>query len=70
MKIITTIAILNPKMHPQQEIQAILDLFDGEISIQEKQLTREIIRKLEIKRLHSKKYLSTTLTLRRNKLQP
>jgi KaiC/GvpD/RAD55 family RecA-like ATPase len=65
----TTITTMNPKMHSQQEIQAILDLFDGEISIQEIQRKRESIRQLEIKRLHSRKYLSSTITLRRNRLQ-
>ena len=33
----TTLAVINPQMHPQEEVQAILGLFEGEINIIERQ---------------------------------
>ena len=33
----TTLAIINPHMHPAEEVQAVLDLFDGEIEVYEDQ---------------------------------
>jgi len=35
---ITTIAVLNPYMHPKEDVQAIMDLFDGNLEIVEKEV--------------------------------
>jgi hypothetical protein len=58
-----TLAVMNPYMHPKQEVQAILDLFDGEVTIIEKdQIDGKV---LEIKKLYNKKYLEVELPIRR-----
>jgi KaiC/GvpD/RAD55 family RecA-like ATPase len=60
----TTLAVLNPQMHPAQEVQAILDIFDGEITIQEKQTNKGPQKLLAIRRLSNEKYLTSELSLK------
>jgi tetratricopeptide (TPR) repeat protein/KaiC/GvpD/RAD55 family RecA-like ATPase len=55
----TTLATMNPQMHPQQELQAILDLFEGEINIYEKGPKRY----LKIKKMSNHRYLKNGLLL-------
>lgn len=61
-----TLAVMNPHMHPQQEVQAILDLFDGEINITEKEAKEGGGKFLKIKKMYNKKYIEVELPLRRN----
>lgn len=55
----TTLATMNPQMHPQQELQAILDLFEGEINIYEKGPKKY----LKIKKMSNHKYLKNEIFL-------
>jgi KaiC/GvpD/RAD55 family RecA-like ATPase len=57
------LAVVNPDMHSQEEVQAILDLFDGEIQISEKETTIGIEKVLRVRRLLNQKYLKNELTL-------
>lgn len=61
----TTIAVMNPQMHPVQEVQAILDVFDGEINIREKETKKGTERTLVVKRMSNQKYLETELPLKK-----
>jgi len=61
----TTLAVMNPHMHPQQEVQAILDIFEGEIDICEKQTKKGLEKSLAVKRLSNQKYLETELPIRK-----
>ncbi len=65
----TVLAILNPQMHSFEEAQAILDLFDGEISIFEKETENGQERYLRIRRMHDQKYLDTDMLLRKDDLR-
>jgi KaiC/GvpD/RAD55 family RecA-like ATPase len=65
----TTLAVMNPQMHPQQEVQAILDLFDGGIDIYEKQTEEGLQKFLRIKKMHNHKYLEGELRLRKERLE-
>ncbi len=65
----TTLAVLDPEMHPPQEVHAILDLFDGEISIYETRSKKGAKRALKIKRMFNQKYRDRELRLEREKLQ-
>jgi len=56
----TTLAVMNPQMHPQQEVQAILDLFEGEINIYDEESDRF----LQIKKMYNQRYLESKLPLR------
>lgn len=64
----TTLAVLNPHMHASEESHAMLDLFEGEISIYEKESKDDFIRYLRIKRMHNQRYLESELPLRKTRL--
>ncbi len=64
----TVLAVMNPHMHSQEEVQAILGLFDGEINISEKETAQGIAKILRIRRLFNQKYLENELTLNGEKL--
>jgi hypothetical protein len=65
----TTLVTVNPKMHPPEEFQAILSLFEGEINISEKETTKGLRQILRIRKLYNQKYLEKELTLTREKLE-
>jgi tetratricopeptide (TPR) repeat protein/KaiC/GvpD/RAD55 family RecA-like ATPase len=52
----TILAMVDPQMHPPEETQAVLGLFDGEISIYEKETPKGTARFLKIKRMSNQKY--------------
>jgi tetratricopeptide (TPR) repeat protein/KaiC/GvpD/RAD55 family RecA-like ATPase len=57
----TILAVVDPQMHPPEELHAILGLFDGEISIYEKGAEQF----LKIKRMSDQKYLDDELLLKK-----
>jgi KaiC/GvpD/RAD55 family RecA-like ATPase len=66
----TTLAVMNPKMHPSEEFNAILDLFDGEINIYEKEIQKGPDKFLKIKKMTNQKYLRDELFLNKERLEP
>ena len=50
----TTLAVVNPRMHPQEELEAVLGLFDGEISLYEKETAKGLARFLRVKKMMAK----------------
>jgi KaiC/GvpD/RAD55 family RecA-like ATPase len=61
----TVLAVIDPRMHPSEELYAILGLFDGEISIFEKETGKGSERFLKIKKMSNQKYLEDELPLRK-----
>jgi KaiC/GvpD/RAD55 family RecA-like ATPase len=59
----TTLAIMDPEMHPPQEVRAVLDLFEGEINIHEKETEKGLEKLLKIKKMSNQKYLKDELLL-------
>ena len=59
----TILAVIDPHIHSQEEAQAILGLFDGEIRISEKETTKGVEKVLRIRRLFNQKYIGDELTL-------
>ena len=53
----TTLAVMNPHMHPSEEVQAILGLFKGEINIYEKETEKGLERLLRIKKMPDQRRL-------------
>ena len=53
----TTLAVISPQMHPAEEIEAVLGLFEGEINIHEKETPNGTARFIKIKRMINQKYL-------------
>ena len=61
----TTLATVNPQLHPPQELQAILDLFEGEINLYEKETEKGVGKYLKIKKMSNQKYLENELLLKK-----
>ncbi len=59
----TTLAVVDPQMHPSEELHAILGLFEGEISVYEKEIGRGLRKYLKIKKMNNHKYLEEELLL-------
>ena len=60
----TVLAVVDPGMHSTQEVRAVLDLFDGEISIYEKADDEKFLR---IKRMAEQEYLEDEIPLSKQK---
>ncbi len=65
----TTLAVINPLMHPPQDVHAILGLFEGEISINERETKRGFEKFLKIRKLYNQKYIEDELVLRKESLE-
>jgi KaiC/GvpD/RAD55 family RecA-like ATPase len=63
-----TLAVANPWMHNPEEVQAIMDLFEGEISVYEKETRRGPEKCIKIKKMYDEKYLENELPLRKERL--
>ena len=64
----TTLAVMDPEMHPPQEARAVLDLFEGEINIREKETGKGLEKFLKIKKMSGQKYLQDEVLLKREQL--
>jgi len=62
----TTLAVLNPQMHNQEEVQAIKGLFEGEIQICEKETDKGFGQFLRIRKLFHQRYLENELMLKKD----
>jgi KaiC/GvpD/RAD55 family RecA-like ATPase len=60
----TTLALVNPQMHGTEEVQAVLDLFDGEIRIFEKAEQKL----MQIRRMYEQDYIGEEMPLRKDRL--
>jgi len=65
----TTLAVIDPRIHSPQEFHAIVNLFEGEINIYEKETEKGLQRFLKIKKMHNRKYSKSELLLQEEKLQ-
>jgi KaiC/GvpD/RAD55 family RecA-like ATPase/tetratricopeptide (TPR) repeat protein len=59
----TILSSINPQMHAQEDRQAILSLFDGEIVLSEQIASEKTIMTLRVRRLSNQKYLDNEITL-------
>ncbi len=64
----TTLAVMNPRMHAPEETHAVLDLFEGEINIYEKETQKDLVKYLRIKKMYNQRYLESELPLRKTRL--
>ncbi len=60
----TILAVLNPKMHNEEEVQAVLDVFDGELNVYEETHQRFV----QVNRMYEQDYLENALPLRKDRL--
>jgi len=59
----TILGVVDPQMHTPEETQAVLGLFDGEISLYEKESEKGLERFLRIKRLSNQKFSKDEIKL-------
>jgi TolB-like protein/Tfp pilus assembly protein PilF/KaiC/GvpD/RAD55 family RecA-like ATPase len=60
----TTLTVIDPQMHPSEELHAVLGLFDGDINIYEKETDEGLRKYLRIKKMGNSKYLEDELPLK------
>ena len=65
----TILAVINPQMHPTEEVHAILGLFDGEIRVSEKETQTGLNKVLRIRRLYNRRYVEKELIVTRQRLE-
>jgi tetratricopeptide (TPR) repeat protein len=65
----TTLAVIDPQMHPSEELHAILGLFEGEISIYERETEKGLGKFVKIRKMSNQKYLESELLLKKEELQ-
>jgi tetratricopeptide (TPR) repeat protein len=63
----TTLAVVDARMHPSEELYAILGLFEGEIGIYERETEKGVGKFLKIKKMSNYKYLDNELLLTRER---
>ena len=61
----TTLALIDPQLHPSEELHAVLGLFDGEIKIYERETPEGAQKYLKIKKMNNQKYLENELLLKK-----
>jgi KaiC/GvpD/RAD55 family RecA-like ATPase/tetratricopeptide (TPR) repeat protein len=59
----TILAVVNPSMHPVEELQAVLSVFDGEICVAEKETPKGAKQVLKIKKLINQRYSDREIEL-------
>lgn len=59
----TTLAVIDPGMHSSQEVRAVLDLFEGEITIYEKENETGVKKFLKIKKMYNQKHFKNELPI-------
>jgi len=64
----TTLAVMDPGMHSPQEVRAVLDLFEGEINVYEKETEKGLEKFLKIKKMTNQKYSKSELRLQEEKI--
>jgi tetratricopeptide (TPR) repeat protein len=65
----TTLAVMDPEMHPSQEVRAVLDLFEGQIDIYEKETEKGSEKFLKIKKMANQRYLKDEPLLKEEDMQ-
>jgi tetratricopeptide (TPR) repeat protein/KaiC/GvpD/RAD55 family RecA-like ATPase len=64
----TTLAVIDPRMHPPEELYAILGLFEGEINVTEKETEKGPGKFLKIKKMSNQEYLEDEILLKKGDL--
>jgi predicted ATPase/KaiC/GvpD/RAD55 family RecA-like ATPase len=64
----TILAVVDPSMHPAEELQAVLGVFDGEIRVTEKETPEGTKQVMKVRKLVSQKYSDKEVILDKEKL--
>jgi hypothetical protein len=55
---------MNPYMHASEEVQAVVGLFEGEISIYERESSEGLEKFLRIRKMHNQRYVEHEMPFR------
>jgi hypothetical protein len=69
LKGFTILAVVDPSMHPSEELQAVLGVFDGEIRITEEETPEGTKQILKIRKLINQKYLDNEAVITKERLE-
>jgi KaiC/GvpD/RAD55 family RecA-like ATPase len=61
----TILAVVDARMHPPEELYAILGLFDGEINVHEKETDKGSGKYLKVQKMSNQKYMEDEIILKR-----
>jgi uncharacterized repeat protein (TIGR01451 family) len=64
----TVLGVMNPQMHPPQEVQAVLDVFQGEINIFERETKKGSEKLLRVRKMYEQRYLDRDVPLNKERL--
>jgi len=64
----TILAVIDPGMHPPEDLQSIVGVFEGEIRIIEKEALGGVKQMLRVRKLLNQKYLEKEMVLTTEKL--
>lgn len=64
----TVLAVMNPRMHKSEELHAILDLFEGEISVYEKKGAEDLAKFIRVRKMYNKRYVESELPFKKTRL--
>jgi hypothetical protein len=59
----TTLAVINRNMHLQEEVEAVIGQFEGEIQLFEKETAEGIVQILRVRKLYGQRYLENEVVL-------
>jgi len=65
----TTLALMDPEIHPKQEVRAIVGVFEGEINIHDKETKEGLKKHLKIRKMTNQKYSESERPVSKEKLQ-
>jgi KaiC/GvpD/RAD55 family RecA-like ATPase len=65
----TTLAVINPQMHPTEEVHAILGLFDGEIRVSERETQTGLEKIMRIRKMYNQKYVENGIAVTRQRIE-
>jgi len=60
----TTLAVINPYMHASEEVQAVVGLFDGEISLYERESGEGPEKLIRVRKMHDQRYVEQEMPFR------
>jgi len=64
----TILGVLNPRMHPPEDVEAVVELFDGHISIEERESDGGLKRLARVRKMYACEYDRSEVELDRETL--
>jgi len=61
----TMLAVMNPAMHPPDQATAVMDLFDGEISLYQTEDPLECKKSMRVKKLRNQDYIKNPICIKK-----